>query len=116
MLYIQARASHKEWVKKSPLLKKVIPFQKPGKKATGSSGWVMQAKLELYLWLGLRDPKKRIKEYLEGLPKGYEISEEVRKQPDPPKFLLYPGLSSVMHMCFIIMLCKIPLKTPLELE
>ena len=58
----------------------------------GSSGWVMQAKLELYLWLGLREPKKKIKEYIEGLPMGYEIADEFKTQPDPPKYLMYPGM------------------------
>ena len=71
----------------------------------GSSGWVMQAKIEIYLWLGIRDPKKRIKEYIEGLPKGYEMTEEQLADPLPPKYLLYPGKLLLHPFSFVFIFC-----------
>ena len=63
----------------------------------GSSGWVMQGKLEMYFWFGMRDPKKRIKDYLEGLPKGFELTEEMKAAPLPPQVLSYPGTCKLLH-------------------
>lgn len=45
------------------------PRQLPGKRGFGSAGWTVQAKLELYLWLGL---SKQRKDFLCGLPCGFE--------------------------------------------
>nr|XP_036865380.1 otoferlin isoform X2 [Manis javanica] len=41
----------------------------PGKRGFGPAGWTVQAKLELYLWLGL---SKQRKDFLWGLPCGFE--------------------------------------------
>ncbi|XP_061559537.1 otoferlin isoform X4 [Phycodurus eques] len=48
---------------------KAVFLKLPGKKGFGPAGWTVQAKLELYLWLGLN---KQRKEFLSGLPNGFE--------------------------------------------
>ncbi|RUS83182.1 hypothetical protein EGW08_009039, partial [Elysia chlorotica] len=62
----------------------------PGKKAMGSAGWTIQTKLNLYLWLGLSKHKK---DYLKGLPRGYEETKALRHSTKPsgvpPPFLHY---------------------------
>ncbi|GFS11456.1 otoferlin [Elysia marginata] len=62
----------------------------PGKKAMGSAGWTIQTKLNLYLWLGLSKHKK---DFLKGLPRGYEETKALRQscKPSgvPPPFLHY---------------------------
>ncbi|KAI8499157.1 synaptic vesicle exocytosis [Branchiostoma belcheri] len=62
----------------------------PGKRGTGPSGWTIQAKLQLYLWLGLNKHKK---DFLGGLPKGYEQTKAIqsagRLQSVPPVTLKY---------------------------
>lgn len=58
-------------------------FQLPGKKGLGSSGWAIQAKLEIYMWLGFIKHKKN---FVNGLTKGYEISHEI-KNADRPRSL-----------------------------
>ncbi len=55
-------------------------FQLPGKKSVGISGWTIQAKLDVYFWLGLLKHKKY---FLNGLPKGYEASNEIRNIERP---------------------------------
>lgn len=50
-------------------------MQLPGKHAVGPSGWFVQAKLSIYLWLGVIKHKEH---FYEGLPKGYEMSQELR--------------------------------------
>ncbi|KAM9053303.1 otoferlin isoform 3-T3 [Megaptera novaeangliae] len=56
---------------------KTLFLKLPGKRGFGSAGWTVQAKLELYLWLGL---SKQRKDFLCGLPCGFE---EVRAAQDP---------------------------------
>ncbi|GIY69883.1 otoferlin [Caerostris darwini] len=62
----------------------------PGKKGAGPGGWTIQAKLQMYLWLGLTKHKKH---FLKGLPKGYDSSVEIRNveklQSAPPSFIRY---------------------------
>lgn len=62
----------------------------PGKKASGQAGWSIQAKLQIYLWLGLSKHKK---DFLNGLPKGYEetktIKQANRLNAMPPQVLNY---------------------------
>ncbi|XP_046585626.1 otoferlin-like isoform X5 [Haliotis rubra] len=62
----------------------------PGKKAEGQAGWNIQAKLQLYLWLGLSKHKK---DYLKGLPGGYEETKPLKlsckPQGYPPPFVHY---------------------------
>ncbi|XP_036729984.1 otoferlin isoform X3 [Balaenoptera musculus] len=56
---------------------KTLFLKLPGKRGFGSAGWTVQAKLELYLWLGL---SKQCKDFLCGLPCGFE---EVRAAQGP---------------------------------
>ncbi|XP_074640585.1 otoferlin-like isoform X2 [Tubulanus polymorphus] len=62
----------------------------PGKKATGQTGWAIQAKLNIYLWLGLAKHKK---DFMKGLPKGYEETRAVKNayklNSVPPNVLKY---------------------------
>ncbi|XP_064604472.1 otoferlin-like [Liolophura sinensis] len=55
----------------------------PGKKASGQSGWSIQAKLQVYLWLGLIKHKK---DFLSGLPKGYEENADILNASKPNAF------------------------------
>nr|CAH7741241.1 unnamed protein product [Callosobruchus chinensis] len=52
----------------------------PGKKGMGPSGWSIPAKLQIYLWLGLVKHKKC---FVDGIPKGYEITPEIRNAERP---------------------------------
>ncbi|XP_061126606.1 otoferlin isoform X4 [Syngnathus typhle] len=72
---------------------KAVFLKLPGKKGFGPAGWTVQAKLELYLWLGLTKQKK---EFLSGLPNGFE---EV-KAPKTASNLLptVPPVSLVYNM------------------
>ncbi|XP_037920162.1 otoferlin-like isoform X1 [Hermetia illucens] len=47
----------------------------PGKQSNETSGWFVQAKLTLYLWLGAVSHKQY---FFEGLPQGYDLSQELR--------------------------------------
>ncbi|XP_066141603.1 otoferlin-like isoform X2 [Euwallacea fornicatus] len=62
----------------------------PGKRNTGPSGWSVPAKLQIYFWLGLLKHKKN---FVSGIPKGYEISQEIknadRARALPPSTLHY---------------------------
>ncbi|XP_078145831.1 otoferlin [Centroberyx gerrardi] len=62
----------------------------PGKKGFGPAGWTVQAKLEMYLWLGLN---KQRKDFLSGLPNGFEETKAARTGPGlqsvPPISLVY---------------------------
>lgn len=67
--------------------------QLPGKKSSGPTGWVIQAKVQIYLWLGV----KKYKQYfLKKLPKGFEESHEVKHAMEsgstPPNVIKYNGL------------------------
>lgn len=52
----------------------------PGKKSSGPSGWVIPAKLQIYLWLGMLKHKKN---FINGIPKGYELTHEIRNVERP---------------------------------
>ncbi|XP_054274223.1 otoferlin-like [Macrosteles quadrilineatus] len=52
----------------------------PGKKGVGPSGWAIQCKLQIYMWLGLVKHKKN---FVNGLTKGYEVSHEIRNAERP---------------------------------
>ncbi|KAG0710969.1 Otoferlin [Chionoecetes opilio] len=47
----------------------------PGRKSSGPGGWAIQAKLQVYMWLGLMKQKKNL---ALGIPKGYEMCYELR--------------------------------------
>ena len=55
-------------------------IQLPGKRGMGPSGWTIQVKLQIYMWLGLIKHKKN---FVNGLPKGYEVSHEIRNAERP---------------------------------
>ncbi|XP_076249647.1 otoferlin isoform X2 [Calliopsis andreniformis] len=52
----------------------------PGKKRYGPSGWAIQTKLQVYMWLGILKHKKY---FIQGLPKGYELGHELRNVDRP---------------------------------
>uniref|UniRef100_A0AAY5F2Q0 C2 domain-containing protein n=1 Tax=Electrophorus electricus TaxID=8005 RepID=A0AAY5F2Q0_ELEEL len=58
----------------------------PGKKGFGQAGWTVQAKLEMYLWLGLN---KQRKDFLSGLPNGFEEKKAMKSSGlHPPSLAL----------------------------
>ncbi|XP_008294276.1 otoferlin isoform X2 [Stegastes partitus] len=69
---------------------KAVFLKLPGKKGFGPAGWTVQAKLELYLWLGLN---KQRKDFLTGLPNGFEELKAAKVgsglQSVPPVSLVY---------------------------
>uniref|UniRef100_A0A8C3RFP9 Otoferlin n=1 Tax=Cyanoderma ruficeps TaxID=181631 RepID=A0A8C3RFP9_9PASS len=68
---------------------KTVFLKLPGKRGFGPAGWTVQAKMEIYLWLGLN---KQRKDFLSGLPCGFEEKRVPRGQnlPSfPPISLLY---------------------------
>ncbi|XP_024860787.1 otoferlin isoform X5 [Kryptolebias marmoratus] len=69
---------------------KAVFLKLPGKKGFGPAGWTVQAKLELYLWLGLN---KQRKDFLSGLPNGFEEIKAAKMVPGlhsvPPVSLVY---------------------------
>ncbi|XP_010185107.1 PREDICTED: otoferlin-like, partial [Mesitornis unicolor] len=68
---------------------KTVFLKLPGKRGFGPAGWTVQAKMEMYLWLGLN---KQRKDFLSGLPCGFEEKKTARGQnlPSfPPISLLY---------------------------
>ncbi|KAL7873041.1 hypothetical protein AOLI_G00121120 [Acnodon oligacanthus] len=68
---------------------KTIFFKLPGKKGFGPAGWTVQAKTEVYLWLGLNRQRK---DFLSGLPNGFEENKAVKgpgMQSSPPISLIY---------------------------
>ncbi|KAK3919848.1 Otoferlin, partial [Frankliniella fusca] len=52
----------------------------PGKRGLGPSGWAIQTKLQVYMWLGTLKHKKN---FVDGLTKGYELSNEIRNADRP---------------------------------
>lgn len=58
----------------------IVALQLPGRKSSGPGGWAIQAKLQIYLWLGLAKHKKHL---LPGIPKGYEMCYEFRNIERP---------------------------------
>ncbi|KAG7460806.1 hypothetical protein MATL_G00202750 [Megalops atlanticus] len=68
---------------------KAVFLKLPGKKGFGPAGWTVQAKMEVYLWLGLN---KQRKDFLSGLPNGFEENKAVKGpglQSVPPISLVY---------------------------
>ncbi|XP_062979851.1 otoferlin isoform X1 [Elgaria multicarinata webbii] len=68
---------------------KTVFLKLPGKRGFGPAGWTVQAKMEIYLWLGLN---KQRKDFLSGLPCGFEEKKLPRGQglpTFPPISLLY---------------------------
>ncbi|KAI3364261.1 hypothetical protein L3Q82_011066 [Scortum barcoo] len=69
---------------------KAVFLKLPGKKGFGHAGLTVQAKLELYLWLGLN---KQRKDFLSGLPNGFEEIKAAKMGPGlqsvPPVSLVY---------------------------
>uniref|UniRef100_A0A6Q2XVG7 Otoferlin n=1 Tax=Esox lucius TaxID=8010 RepID=A0A6Q2XVG7_ESOLU len=69
---------------------KAVFLRLPGKKGFGPAGWTVQAKMEMYLWLGLNKQKK---DFLSGLPNGFEEIKAPRTasclQSLPPISLVY---------------------------
>ncbi|XP_016351775.1 otoferlin isoform X2 [Sinocyclocheilus anshuiensis] len=68
---------------------KAVFLRLPGKKGFGPAGWTVQAKLEMYLWLGLN---KQRKDFLSGLPNGFEENKATKGtgiQAVPPISLVY---------------------------
>lgn len=67
-------------------------LQLPSKKDSGSAGWAIQAKVQIYLWLGVLKHKKDL---LKGLPEGYEDTPTVRRvcriNGSPPPYIHYNG-------------------------
>lgn len=52
-----------------------IMLKLPGKQANGPAGWIVQAKLTIYFWLGVLKHKQY---FFAGLPKGFDMSQELR--------------------------------------
>ncbi|XP_053314602.1 otoferlin isoform X2 [Spea bombifrons] len=68
---------------------KCVFLKLPGKRGFGPAGWTVQAKMEVYLWLGLN---KQRKDFLCGLPCGFEENKAVKGpglQSFPPISLSY---------------------------
>lgn len=57
-----------------------VMLRLPGKEAVAPEGWAVQAKLSLYLWLGAVQNKQFS---YSGLPKGFELSSEIRNAERP---------------------------------
>ncbi|XP_023341787.1 otoferlin, partial [Eurytemora carolleeae] len=51
-----------------------------GRRGSGSGGWVIQAKIQIYLWLGLLKHKKC---YPSGLPPGFHLTNEILNAEKP---------------------------------
>ncbi|XP_032398464.1 otoferlin isoform X12 [Etheostoma spectabile] len=71
---------------------KAVFLKLPGKKGFGPAGWTVQAKLELYLWLGLN---KQRKDFLSGLPNGFD---EIKSTKTGPCLHSVPPVSLVYNM------------------
>ncbi|CAH2245473.1 otoferlin isoform X1 [Pelobates cultripes] len=68
---------------------KCVFLKLPGKRGFGPAGWTVQAKMEVYLWLGLN---KQRKDFLCGLPCGFEENKAIKGpglQSFPPISLGY---------------------------
>lgn len=55
-------------------------FKLPGKLQAGPAGWHIRAKLILYVWLGVVKHKKF---FFSGLPRGFELSQDLRNAERP---------------------------------
>uniref|UniRef100_A0A6I8RRJ9 Otoferlin n=1 Tax=Xenopus tropicalis TaxID=8364 RepID=A0A6I8RRJ9_XENTR len=68
---------------------KCVFLKLPGKRGFGPAGWTVQAKMEVYMWLGL---SKQRRDFLCGLPCGFEEIKAVKGpglQSFPPISLSY---------------------------
>ncbi|XP_072842330.2 otoferlin isoform X1 [Pogona vitticeps] len=65
---------------------KTVFLRLPGKRGFGPAGWTVQAKMEIYLWLGLN---KQRRDFLSGLPCGFEE----RKLPRGQGIANFPPIS-----------------------
>ncbi|XP_032072185.1 otoferlin [Thamnophis elegans] len=65
---------------------KTVFLKLPGKRGFGPAGWTVQAKMEVYLWLGLN---KQRKDFLSGLPCGFEE----KKLPAGQNLLTFPPIT-----------------------
>nr|XP_028577611.1 otoferlin [Podarcis muralis] len=70
---------------------KTVFLRLPGKKGFGPAGWTVQAKMEIYLWLGLN---KQRKDFLSGLPCGFEE----KKLPKGQNIPSFPPISLLYNM------------------
>lgn len=52
----------------------------PGNKINTPTGWAVQAKLSIYLWIGVLQNKQFS---YSGLPKGFDLSQEIRNAERP---------------------------------
>lgn len=52
-----------------------IMLRLPGNKSNTPAGWTVQAKLSIYLWLGVIQSRQFC---YSGLPKGFDLSPEIR--------------------------------------
>jgi len=71
--------------------------QKPGKKGQGESGWTVQAKLDIYLWLGEYDSRTLDQPYMLQLPPGYEPQYLQDDRSKPPISITYAGTGYVIR-------------------
>jgi otoferlin len=55
-------------------------FKLPGKQQAGPAGWQIRAKLTIYAWLGVVKHKKF---FFSGLPRGFELSQDLRNAERP---------------------------------
>jgi hypothetical protein len=55
-------------------------FKLPGKSAAGPAGWQIRGKLTIYTWLGIVKHKKF---FFSGLPRGFELSQDLRNAERP---------------------------------
>ncbi|XP_063079434.1 otoferlin [Engraulis encrasicolus] len=76
---------------------KTVFLRLPGKKGFGPAGWTVQAKLEVYLWLGLN---KQRKDFLSGLPSGYEENkaDKTTGLPSVPPISLVYSMKQVFQL------------------
>ncbi|CAM9619692.1 unnamed protein product [Lampetra fluviatilis] len=64
---------------------KTLFLKLPGKRSFGPGGWAMQAKLEVYLWLGTN---KQRNNFLNGMPTGF-VEKKSIDPTVPPRVLTY---------------------------
>ena len=74
-------------------------FQLPGKRGSGAGGWMIQAKIQVYLWLGSIKHKKN---YPSGLPPGFQPTNELqnaeRPAVPPPPIIHYSEKHVSSHL------------------
>lgn len=57
-----------------------IMLRLPGKQSNAPIGWLVQAKLSMYFWLGIVKSRQFC---YSGLPKGFDLSTEIRNAERP---------------------------------